>query len=227
MSVKLNNAKKCGFGLMTCLIIVCIGFSMDVFAQNKKDDRTKQSSQSTIAELDERVKDLKAKTDNAIKRLTGALKGGDQDRRKELEDFLKTAKDALGAISEGGALYDKLDEAKKLTEEKQEKYDDRAKDPTISAKVREQYSNLARRFDKQIENFYEKRILLGKHRDEMMTMIKEMEDQKEFYADLVLANELQAANDALDLVLESAMKMNHSIGKFVNEMLEGREGLQR
>ncbi len=202
--------------VLACLI--CVWGTRPVVAQQT--DETDNVKKSSIDEIEVRVKTLS----EAIQLASEQLKAATQDdsvRLQHLDDVIGAAKSALGELNDGGELFDMLQQAIQDTEEKQKKYKDKSVDPNVSAKIREQYDKLSRRFGDLINQLYDKKILINKQRGELEDTLKEFTDQREFFADLMKANELEAANDTLLMVLESVNDLNSSFndfaGKFVGE----------
>lgn len=206
---------RIGF-LLACLI--CVWGGIFSFAQQATEEN--DAKKSGIEAIEIRVKTLRESIQLASEQLEAATQ--DQSvRLQRLDDVILAAKTAMGELNDGGELFDLLKKAIEDTEEKQKKYKEKSVDPNVSAKIREQYDKLGRRFGDLINQLYDKKILINKQRGELEETLKEFTDQRDFFADLIQANELEAANDTLLMVLESVKELNTSFndfaGKFVGE----------
>lgn len=222
--------KRCIFKMVgmvfIMLAVVGIGlFSHTMQAQEQSQEQTPEKP-GNIQDLENRVKAMQAAINDAAQKLEIANRPPDE-RIKELEELIGVAQDALNNLSEGGDLFEALATAIKTTEDKKKEWNDKANDPKISAKVRVNYDRLKVRFEKLAEELFDKQILINQQRDELGKHIKEWGDQKMYIADLILADDLAMANEALLDVLNSVKDVNESFnefaGKFTGEPQEETE----
>ncbi len=194
-------------------------FSNAVQAQDQPQEQPQEQAPEkpgNIENLETRVKAMQAAINDATQKLEIANRPPDE-RVKELEELIGVAQNALDNLSEGGELFDALATAIKTTEDRKKEWKDKANDPSISAKVRGNYDRLAVRFENLVEELYDKQILINRQRDELGDHIKEWGDQKMFISDLILADDLTMANEALLDVLNSVKSVNESFNEFAGK----------
>ena len=192
------------------------GQSQEETQENPEKDKTE------LEQLEDQVLQMQTDINVAIQALEKVSQGSHQERLDRLDAFLKVAQGSLDELSDGGTLYETLKEAIAKTDEARQRNDGNANDPQISAEVRQRYTKLVNRLADRIEDLYEKKTMIEGQREQLDKNIRQWNDEKDFIAELILVDDLDAANAALLDVFNSVKDVNTSMEDFANKML-GKE----
>jgi len=168
-------------------------------------------------QVEERVKGMQESIKKAVEQFQKA-NGSANDKLARLDSVLASINNSLAEIGDNGPIYQEIAKAVKTSEEQQKKYKDKVTDPKIEAKIREQYQKLADKIGKNINDLYERRIVLGKARADLEQRKSSITQQKDFIVDLMTADDISAANEALLQVIDSVKGVVQSIDTFAENI---------
>lgn len=84
--------------------------------------------------------------------------------------------------------------------------------------LRDKYNSLVQKAQKNINELYDRKVLLSKQRDELKQRLKELAQNKEFIVDVMEQNEIELASQELLAVIDSVRKVNSAIEQFAEAM---------
>lgn len=180
-----------------------------------------QPAGGAFKEIEQHVSNLQEKIEQATQELTEVAVSDHKKRLAKLEDFLVIVEKSLNGLGKGGKLFDALQQAIKNTEKAKETFKEKSSDPEKSSKTRNQYKQLMRKLDEEIEGLYDKKNLIDGQREDLRKTLKEWEENKEFIADCILVAQIESANNALTEVINGTKDLNKSIKDFASKMMKG------
>lgn len=222
--------KRC---LFNSVIVVCAVFVSGALAQGVKLEssltldagkkgtsggETKKSEvNSQFSAAQEKLGALQASIGVAIDkmRLTAATAA---EREKAVDAFIAQLKDAQMSMLETSELGKLIDQTIKNNEDKYDEYKKNTSDPNLRPEIRAVYEKLAKRFQDNVANFYDKKILLSKQMGSLKDHIEFFTQNKKVFGDLVLADETEAANQLLADVVDKAVALNGELDKTAREI---------
>ena len=178
---------------------------------------SKSASTPGLDQIDERTKGMQAAITKAYEQFRLA-NGSADDKLARLDAVLAAIDGGLSQISENGPLYQEIGKAVQASEALQKKYKDKATDPNIEAKLREKYETLASKVGLSANKLIDHRIILNKQRTELEQRKVGLSQQKDFVVDLIMADDIAAANDALKDVVDSVKGLVDSIDAFTENI---------
>jgi hypothetical protein len=192
------------------------GIGVDVSGL-KKGDGEKTKAPKGMDLVEERTKAMQESIKKAVAQFQKA-NGSTNEKLARLDSVLNAIDNGLSELGENGPLYQDIAKAIKTSEDQKKKYVDKANDPKIEAKLREQYQKLADKISKNVNGLYENKIILSKQRTELEQRKTSLTQQKDFVVDLMTADDIEAANDALIQVIQSVQGVVKSIDDFAENM---------
>ena len=204
------------------------GVSVNISGSVSKEAKPATEKKSEFDEIRAKVKEMQELITNSAAKFAKAANGSAKDRIAQLDGVIATIDSSLKELGENGKLYQNISTAIAVAEQKQKYYKDKASDPKVDGKIREGYDKLSRNFETQLSSMYDKKILLSKEAANLTAKKNSLGQQKDFVADLIQADEMQAANDALIEVIASVKGVADAIDNFAGQMTapqpaEGRQ----
>jgi hypothetical protein len=173
-------------------------------------DQTKEG----IAEL---VEKLGQTVDKAKKKLQGAVRSPDE-RMAQFDEMIATVTKALAEVSDGGEVNTLLQTAITKSEAKMKEYKAKMSDPNSSAKTQETYQRLADKFRSSSEGLIRSRMAMNTKRGDLEASLKSAVEQKTLFIDLVQADELIEANNAVMDLISIMGQVSDSISDMASEL---------
>lgn len=164
-----------------------------------------------------RVKSMQEAIKAAVAQFQKA-NGSADEKMARLDKVLAAINASLEEIGEKGPLYNEIDKAIKLSEAQRAKYKEKTTDANIEAKIREKYQKLADKIAANINDLYERRIVLGKARADLEKRRTSLTQEKDFIVDLITADDIASANQALLDVIASVTAVVNSIDEFAENI---------
>lgn len=178
---------------------------------------TPTSAPKGMDEVEARVKTMQDAIKAAVTQFQRA-NGPTSEKMARLDKVLAVIDASLAEISENGPLYQEIGKAMKTSEALQAKYKDKATDPKIDAKIREKYQGLTNKLGTTINGLYERRMVLGDTRTDLEKRRGGLNQERDFIADLITADEMDIANQALLDVIDSVKGVVTSIDQFAENI---------
>lgn len=180
--------------------------------------KTASEAPKGMEQIDQRAKAMQESIKKAVEQFQKANNSTREEKLARLDKVLSTIDSSLTEIGENGPLYAEINKAVKTSEEQQKKYKDKTTDPTLDAKIRERYQKLADKIGKNINDLYERRIVLGKTRTDLEKRKNGLTQEKDFIVDLITADDIGAANEALLQVIDSVKGVAQAIDDFASNI---------
>lgn len=168
-------------------------------------------------DVEARVKAMQDAIKNAFDQFRRANSSTDE-KMARLDKVLAAIDASLAEIRDGGALQNEIGKSIKQSEVAQAKYKEKTMDPNIEARIREQYQKLVEKIGVNINQLYERRMVLGQARAELEKRRNGLAQEKDFIVDLIAADEIAMANEALLDVIKSVNEVVKSIDDFAANM---------
>jgi hypothetical protein len=147
--------------------------------------------------------------------------GNTEERMADLTVLEISIKEALVPLQPGGALLESVDKNMKQTELLQKKYAAKAIQTGLSSKLRIKYTDLAKRYEKNIDRAWDNKGILDQSRNKLEERLVELSQNKEFIADLMQAEETELALDEFEGIIEGVQDIAKTIGGMVDQIGEG------
>ncbi len=124
----------------------------------------------------------------------------DADKVREFDNIIKQIRDANNLVAEDGDLYKQVKETTDRQLAKQRKWEGKARDPETAADRREVYKRLARDEAANAKTLANMLIILIEIQEELDQKIFDTNKDKEFYIDMIEAEQVKKAAECLDRV---------------------------
>ena len=174
---------------------------------------TGSSKQTKMEGIETRVTAMQAAIKTAVSQFEKANSDA-KDRVARLDKVVATIDNSIAELADDGPLFREIEASIKTTEEQKSRYKDKAFDPSVDARNRERYRVLMARLDKNVSDLVEKRMILRDQRTELSKQRDSLAQDKDFILDLMTADEISAANEALGEVIASVQAVVKSIDEF-------------
>lgn len=180
-----------------------------------------KSSSTSSDELGSRVKTMQASIQKATDKLKNAGKSS-AEQTKALDAVAQEVQSALKEVSPaGGGMYDELQKRIKESESNIKMWQDKSLDPKISGQMQQKYNDLAQRLSRSKDELYKNQISLDNQRNALQKKLQEVNENKEFVAALLQANDLEDANKAIQDVVLSMNSVSKSFDDLLNKITSG------
>jgi len=195
-------------------------FGIGGSGDKSKVEATKEADKpkTPMDDISQRAGDLQEKVKTAVLMFQKANNASREERMSRLDQVISTIDNSLGEMGETGPLYKEIDKALKTTAETQKKYKDKALNPSLDAKMRERYEKLVAKLDVESNNLVNRRSVLRKACEDLDHRKKGLVQEKDFVIDLMAADDLKAANEALIAVIDTVKGVSEAIDKFAENM---------
>jgi hypothetical protein len=173
----------------------------------------------STADIESNVKSLQ----ESIKKATDSLQRAGQsgvEKQKALDQLSQTVQVALKEVSDGGSMYSELKRAIDATKAKATAYADKSVDPKVSPQMQLKYRQLNEKLTNESDQLYRSMITLDKQRVNLEGRLKQVNENKEYVADLIGANDLVEANKAIMEVVSSMSNLDKSFDSLLNEIVK-------
>lgn len=199
------------------LIVICaslftqFSFSSAQTTDNKNSaEKTKLLVQDHVANLAKAIETAKAKLQQAT--------SSTEARQAQFDEMISTIQKAIVEVSDGGETFTVLGTAIQQSEAKMKDYKNKMSDPNTSAKTQEVYQRLAEKFKRSSEELYRSKMSLNTRRSELDEALKTAQEQKTLFIDMIQADELLEANEAVKKLADAMAKVSNSINDMASEM---------
>lgn len=173
-------------------------------------EKTKVLVQTHVADLAKAIEAAKAKLEQATT--------SPEARQAQFDEMISTIQQAIAEVSEGGETFTVLSLAIQQSETLMKDYKGKMSDPNISAKTQEVYQRLAEKFRRSSEGLYSSKMSLNTRRSELGDALKTVMEQRTVYIDMIRADELLEANEAVKVLADTMAKVSSSINDMASEM---------
>jgi len=177
-------------------------------------DKTKATVQENVANLAKSIEAAKAKLQQAT--------ANPEAREVQFDEMINTIQKAILEVSEGGETFSILGSAIQESETKMKDYKNKMSDPDTSAKTQEVYQRLAEKFKRSHDGLYGSRMSLNTRRSELEVALKMAQEQKTLFKDMIQAEELLEANEAVKELADAMAKVSNSISEMASEMADDK-----
>jgi uncharacterized phage infection (PIP) family protein YhgE len=157
-----------------------------------------------------KIQDLQSKTALAKKSLEIAIRPA-KEREKDLDESIAIITAVLAEVSDGGEVYQKLQQAITASEGKLKEYKAKMSDPDASVKNQEAYMNLVNKFKTATDGLIKQRMAVTRERENVTAALKDAKDNRILFLDLVQADDLEAANAAVKEMVKSMVQVSESL----------------
>ena len=200
--------------LLHCLLAGLIVHTAYVSAQTAEKqssaEQTKLLVQDHVANLAKAIESAKVKLQQAT--------SSTEARQAQFDEMIGTIQKAIVEVSEGGETFAVLSTAIQQSETKMKDYKNKMSDPNTSVKTQEVYQRLAEKFKRSSEELYRSKMSLNTRRSELDDALKMAQEQKTLFIDMIQADELLEANEAVKKLAEAMSKVSNSINDMASEM---------
>jgi transposase-like protein len=176
------------------------------------------------SELQKRIDDLQLRTETAKNQLKEANRP-QAERIKELDDSIAIIERVLGEVAEKGEIGVELDKAINTSLMKLEEYKAKMLDSKASARQQAAYQKLVSKFKDGNEGLLKTKNLLVAQREELTKALDQAKRDKTLYADMIQANEILEANEAVMEMVKTMSLVTDSLTKVGDEVEKQRDVL--
>jgi len=198
--------------IVICASLVAQQSFLSAQTQEVKDspEKTKLMVQDHVANLAKSIETAKSKLQQAT--------SSSEARLVQFDEMITTVQQAIAEVSDGGETFTVLNTAIQQSETKMKDYKNKMSDPNTSAKTKEVYQRLADKFRRSSEGLYSSKMSLNTRRSELDDALKMAQEQKTLFIDMIQADELLEANEAVKQLADAMAKVSNSINDMVSEM---------
>ena len=180
-------------------------------------EEVKNSPEKTKLMVQDHVTNLAKAIETAKAKLQEATSSTDA-RQVQFDEMITTIQQAIVEVSDGGETFTVLSTAIEQSETKMKDYKNKMSDPNTSAKTQEVYQRLAEKFKRSSESLYHSKMSLNTRRSELDDALKTAQEQKTLFIDMIQADELLEANEAVKKLADAMAKVSSSINDMASEM---------
>jgi len=177
-----------------------------------------QAGANSSDDLKNKVKSLQDNIQKATDRLRSAGKSS-AEQTKALDAVAQEVQGALKEVSpNGGGMWDELQKRIKETDGKIKAWQDKSLDTKISGEMQQRYNALAQKLSKSKDNLYKSQIQLDNQRVELQKRLQSVNENKEYVAELLSANDLEEANKAVQDVVQSMSAVSKTFDDLLSKI---------
>jgi len=177
-----------------------------------------QAGANSSDDLKNKVKSLQDTSQIATDRLRSAGKSS-AEQTKALDAVAQEVQGALKEVSpNGGGMYDELQKRIKETDGKIKAWQDKSLDTKISGEMQQRYNALAQKLSASKDNLYKSQIQLDNQRVELQKRLQSVNENKEYVAELLSANDLEEANRAVQDVVQSMSAVSKTFDDLLSKI---------
>ena len=181
-------------------------------------DSGAQPASNSSDDLKNKVKSLQDNIQKATERLRSAGKSS-AEQTKALDAVAQEVQGALKEVSpNGGGMYDELQKRIKETDAKVKAWQDKSLDTKLSGEMQQRYNALAQKLSTSKDNLYKSQIQLDNQRVELQKRLQSVNENKEYVAELLSANDLEEANKAVQEVVQSMSAVSKSFDDLLSKI---------
>ena len=198
-----------------------------VSAQDNPGIKLEVKSKLTIGKADPIKSELEKATELMTANIKTALKAfkdvnkPDAEKVKEFDQIIKQIRDANNLVAEDGDLYAEVKETVRRQLDKQKKWEGKARDPDTPAERREIYKKLAKDEAANAKKIANMLVILIDIQEELDQKIFDTNKDKEFYIDMIEAEQVKKAAEVLDKVALSMVAVIQELDKLGSPEMQG------
>ena len=187
----------------------------------------KIKSEITIGKNDPVKSELEKATELMAANIATALKAfkdvnkPDEEKVKEFDRIIQQIQEANNLVADDGALYTEVKETVTRQLEKQKKWEAKARDPDTPADRREIYKKLAKDEAANAKKIANMLVILIDIQEELDQKIFDTNKDKEFYIDMIEAEQVKKAGEVLDKVALSMTDVIKELDKLGSPEMQG------
>ncbi|HMP75062.1 MAG TPA: hypothetical protein PKE12_02085 [Kiritimatiellia bacterium] len=207
-------------GLLTAALLAS-AVAPGAFAQpaaSKSPTPATAAAPKGMDDVEARVKAMQDSIKNAFTQFQRANSSPDE-KMVRLDKLLVAIDSSLAELREGGPLHKEIGKAITHSEAIQSKYKNKTTDPNIEAKIRERYQKLADKIALEINQLYQRRMVLNQAISELDKQRAGLTQERDFIVDLITIDEITEANAALLEVVDSVKAVVDSINRFAENIV--------
>jgi len=167
--------------------------------------------------VQQKVKDLQNNVSLARTKLEKA-NATPEERTKEFDDVIAVVSGALTEVSPKGAVYEQVNTAIKNCEERAKYFKDKASDPKLKGDMQLKYQELSKKFEASNKGLYQTMIALNNQRSSLQSKLEEVSQSKGLYVDLVQADQMKEANEAVIAVVASMKDVDSALDSMIKNV---------
>lgn len=202
--------------LFTCEIAVCQVAKPSV-APPKPAPAAPESRVPGMEGVEQKVKDLQNNVNLARAKLEKA-NATPEERKKEFDDVIAAVNGALVEVSPKGTVYEQLNTAIKTAEERAKYFKDKASDPKLKGDMQLKYQELSKKFEASNKGLYQAMMSLNNQRSSLQSKLEEVSQSKGLYVDLVQADQMKEANEAVVAVVASMKDVDSALDSMMKNV---------
>jgi chromosome segregation ATPase len=201
------------------LFLVMTALAFSSFAQDTVVSGAAPASSPDKAKLlvQDHVENL-AKSIEAAKTKLQQATTSPEARQVQFDEIITTINQALAEVSEGGETYSILSTAIQQAESKMKEYKTKMSDPGTSPKTQEVYQRLAGKFKQSAEDLYRSKMSLNTRQADLNEALKMAVEQRTLFIDMIQADQLLEANEAVKNLADAMSKVTDSINDMATEL---------
>lgn len=198
-------------------IVICASLAVQQSFLSAQTEELKNSPEKTKLMVQDHVANLAKSIETAKAKLQQATSSSEA-RLVQFDEMITTVQQAIAEVSDGGETFTVLNTAIQQSETKMKDYKNKMSDPNTSAKTQEVYQRLADKFKRSSEELYRSKMSLNTRRSELDDALKMAQEQKTLFIDMIQADELLEANEAVKQLADAMAKVSNSINDMASEM---------
>ena len=209
--------------LLLCAALISFGAA----AQDEPGVKIETKTKVTVGETDPVKSELEKATEAMVANIATALKAfkdvdkPDTEKVQEFDRIINQIRDANALVAEDGDLYKEVRETVNRQLEKQKKWEGKARDPETPADRREVYKKLARDEAANAKKIANMLVILIDIQEELDQKIFDTAKDKEFYIDMIEAEQVKKASEVLDKVALSMNDVIKELDKLSSPEMQG------
>lgn len=167
--------------------------------------------------VEQKVKELQNNVNLARGKLEKA-NANTTERQKEFDEVIAAVNGALVEVSPKGSVHEQLNTAIKTAEERAKYFKDKASDPKLKGDMQLKYQELSKKFEASNKGLYQAMMSLNNQRSSLQAKLEEVSQSKGLYVDLVQAQQMQEANEAVVAVVASMKDVDSALDSMMKNV---------
>jgi DNA repair exonuclease SbcCD ATPase subunit len=204
-----------------CIVMSCVaiaGITLPASAQWGKEAKVAETPKTSEDNLKDRISLMQQNIEKATAQFKRVADSSAEAKMAELDNMIGQIDSAIKELSSSGELNKELQRAIQNSEEKLKKAKSKYLDPSIPAKKRARYQTFINSADDQVNKLSEGMMSLESARRELESKKSDLEEDKEFFAFAMEMDDLEAANESLQSVIQSVLAVNETISEMSEKL---------
>ncbi len=198
-------------------IVLCASLLAQHSFLSAQTEGVKNSPEKTNLLVQDHVANLAKSIETAKAKLQQAT-SSPEARQVQFDEMIATIQQAIVETGDGGETFTLLTTAITESQAKLKDYKNKMTDSDVSLKTKEAYIRLVEKFKKSSEGLFALRVSLSERRADLEEALKTAQEQKTLFMDMIQAEELLEANEAVKQLADAMTQVSNSISDMASEM---------